>query len=342
MILSGDIGGTLTRLAFFEVADRRLRLVARKIYPSREYTNLTELVTRFATEYGHRADCAAFGVPGPVRKGHAKTTNLPWLVDATELAQALRLPETALINDLEANAHGLAALGPDDFAVLNEGLPDATGNAAVISAGTGLGEAGLYWDGTRYRPFASEGGHADFAPRENLEMELLRYLLAKYGHVSYERILSGPGLHNLYLFLRDTGRGKESPRIAEAMRTQDPPMVISQSALEGKCSLCVEALDLFISIYGAEAGNLALKIMATGGIYVGGGIAPGIVKKLQEARFMEAFTAKGRMQQLLESIPVRVILNPDTPLLGAAVYAARRASLIPDDFGSATERGQRP
>jgi len=329
MILSGDIGGTLTRLAFFEVADRRLRLVAKKIYPSREYTSLTELVTRFVTEYGHPASHAAFGVPGPVREGHAKTTNLPWLVDATELARALRLPETGLINDLEANAHGLAALGASDFAILNEGLPDATGNAAVIAAGTGLGEAGLYWDGTRHHPFASEGGHADFAPRNDLEMELLRYLLAKYEHVSCERVLSGPGLHNIYLFLRDTGRGKESPQLADAMRQRDPPTVISQAALEGGSGLCQEALDLFIALYGAEAGNLALKVMATGGVYLGGGIAPGIIQKLRGTGFMEAFTSKGRMKRLLAGIPVRVIVNPDAPLLGAALYAARRAGAIP-------------
>lgn len=329
MILSGDIGGTLTRLAFFEVADRRLRLVAKKIYPSREYTSLTELVTRFVTEYGHPADHAGFGVPGPVREGHAKITNLPWLVDATELARALRLPETGLINDLEATAHGLAALGANDFAILNEGLPDATGNAAVIAAGTGLGEAGLYWDGTRHHPFASEGGHADFAPRNDLEMELLRHLLTKYEHVSCERVLSGPGLHNIYLFLRDTGRGKESPQLADAMRRRDPPTVISQAALEGGSGLCQEALDLFIALYGAEAGNLALKVMATGGVYLGGGIAPGIIQKLRGTRFMEAFTAKGRMKRLLERIPVRVIVNPDAPLLGAALYAARRAGSIP-------------
>ena len=329
MILSGDIGGTLARLAFFELIGRRLKLVAKKIYPSTESASLTEIATRFATEFGHPVDYAAFGVPGPVRDKHAKLTNLPWLVDAAELARALRLPEVTLINDLEAKAHGLAALGPGDFAVLNEGLPDATGNAAVIAAGTGLGEAGLYWDGARHHPFATEGGHADFAPRNGLEIELLRYLLSRHEHVSYERVVSGPGLYNLYLFLRDTGRGKESPRIADAMRTQEPPMVISHAALEGQCGLCLQALDFFVSLYGAEAGNLALKTMATGGVYVGGGIAPAIVNKLREGRFMDAFTARGRMTTLLAGVPVRVILNPDTPLLGAALYAARRASLIP-------------
>lgn len=329
MILSGDIGGTLTRLAFFEVTGGRLKLVAKKIYPSAESASLTELATRFATEFGHPVDYAAFGVPGPVRDRRAKLTNLPWLVEATELARGLQLPEATLINDLEAKAHGLAALGPGDFAVLNEGLPDATGNAAVIAAGTGLGEAGLYWDGARHHPFATEGGHADFAPRNDLEMELLRYLLARHEHVSYERVVSGPGLYNLYLFLRDTGRGRESTRIADAMRTQEPPMVISQAALDGSCGLCLQALDFFVSLYGAEAGNLALKTMATGGVYVGGGIAPAIMNKLREGRFMDAFTARGRMTTLLAGIPVRVILNPDTPLLGAALYAARRASLIP-------------
>lgn len=328
MILAGDIGGTLTRLAFFQATGQRLRLVVKKIYSSREHSSLAGLVSRFAAEYGYPVEHAGFGIPGPVREGYVKTTNLPWTVDATELAVELRLPEVWLINDLEANAHGLAALDAGDFAILNEGSSDAAGNAAIIAAGTGLGEAGLYWDGARHHPFASEGGHADFAPRNDVEMDLLRYLLTKYEHVSYERVLSGPGLHNIYLFLRDTGRGKESPQVADAMRDQDPPTVISQAALEGGSGLCQEALDIFVALYGAEAGNLALKIMATGGVYLGGGIAPRIIQKLRGTRFMEAFTARGRMKQLLEGMPVRVILNPDTPLLGAALYAERRASPI--------------
>ncbi len=325
MILAGDIGGTLTRLAFFQMTARYPELVVKKIYPSGQYASLAELAGRFVAEYGHSVEYAAFGIPGPVQKGHAKTTNLPWIVDAAALARQLGLPEVGLLNDLEANACGLAALGARDFLVLNEGLPGAGGNAAIIAAGTGLGEAGLYWDGARHHPFASEGGHADFAPRNEMEMDLLHYLFEKYRHISYERVLSGSGLHNIYMFLRDTGRGKESPQLADAMRQQDPPAVITQAALEGGSELCRQALDLFIALYGAEAGNLALKFMATGGVYLGGGIAPRIIQKLQGPGFMEAFTAKGRMRQVLEGIPVRVITNPDTPLLGAALYAAQHA-----------------
>ena len=325
MILAGDIGGTMTRLALFRLEDKRPQLVLKKTYPSAQHAGLTELVTRFAQECGHDVDCAGFGVPGPVIKGQAKITNLPWHVDAADLAHALHLRQVGLINDLEAHAHGLEALTAGDFAVLNPGLPGATGNAAVMAPGTGLGEAGLYWDGTRHYPFSCEGGHADFAPRNALEIELLRYLLDRYAHVSYERVVSGPGLHNIYCFLRDTGHGTERPEVAEAMRSQDPPAVISQAGLEGRCELCRQALDMLVSLCGAEAGNLALKIMATGGIYIGGGIAPRIIQRLKGAGFMAAFSGRGRMTQLLQDIPVRVILNPDTPLLGAALFAVRHA-----------------
>ena len=207
---------------------------------------------------------------------------------------------------------------PKDFVTLNAGVADAEGNQAVISSGTGLGEAGLYWDGKKHRPFACEGGHSDFAPRNELEAELFRHLREKFGRVSYERVLSGPGLLNIYEFLRDTRRGEETAALAEEMRRADPAAVISRAALAGKYELCVKALDLFVSVYGAEAGNLALKMMATGGVFVGGGIAPKIIEKLKGPAFMEAFTAKGRMQPLLETMPVRVIMNEMTPLLGAA------------------------
>jgi glucokinase len=232
-----------------------------------------------------------------------------------------------LINDLEANAYGIVLLEPRDFVVLNEGVPDASGTAALISAGTGLGEAGLHWEGNHYQPFPSEGGHADFAPRNELEVDLLLFLLNQYEHVSYERVLSGSGLYNIYKFLRDTGRGDEPVWLADQMRLEDPSAVISRAALEGSCELCVHALDEFISFYGAEAGNLALKFMATGGVFVGGGIAPKIIQKLRGSGFMEAFVAKGRMKQLLESIPVRVILNDKTALVGAARYAMLRGSI---------------
>jgi glucokinase len=218
MILAGDIGGTSTRLALFEVMAGRLRLVVEQTYPSREHRGLDEIVTRFVAAHGLPVECVCFGIAGPVKHGRAETPNLAWVVDAKNLARGLGLPTVGLINDLEANAHGVAELEVKDFVVLNAGAPDAAGNAAIISAGTGLGEAGFYWDGQQQHPFACEGGHADFAPRNELEAELLRYLLTKFERVSYERVLSGPGLHQIYQFLRDTGRGEEHAWMVDEMQ----------------------------------------------------------------------------------------------------------------------------
>ena len=215
-------------------------------------------------------------------------------------------------------------LGPKTLRSSIRGFHDAQGNRAVISAGTGLGEAGLFWDGGEYRPFATEGGHADFAPRNHLEMNLLDYLLKRHSRVSVERVVSGQGLFNIYQFLKDTGHGEEEAWLVDQMRQKDPPVVITENALKGKNSLCTQALDLFVSLYGAEAGNMALKVMATGGVYLGGGIAPKIIAKLRDPVFMNAFTAKGRMKPLLQAIPVRVILNPKAALLGAARHAMRQ------------------
>ncbi len=318
MILAGDIGGTKTNLACFEVEGMRLKPVVEGTFSSREHASLDEIVRQFVLAHTLRVEYACFGVAGPVRHGRCEATNLAWVVDARQLASELGIERVTLMNDLEANAYGVAALEPKDFVLLNEGAPDAEGNAAVIAAGTGLGEAGLYWDGTQHRAFACEGGHADFAPRNALEMELLRYLLTQFQHISYERVLSGPGLHNIYKFLRDTGRGEEAAWLTEEMHAHDPSAAISRAALGGRCALCVQALDLFVSLYGAEAANLALKVMAVGGVFVGGGIAPKIVAKLRDGTFMKAFTAKGRLKPLLEAMPVRVILNDKTALLGAA------------------------
>ena len=328
MILAGDVGATSTRLAFFRVEGKRLKLILEETYPSRQHQGLDEIVAAFASRHALSVEHASFGIAGPVRGGRVETSNLAWVVRAETLARELGLETVGLLNDLEANAYGIAALDEKDFAVLNEGAADSCGNAAVISAGTGLGEAGLYWDGKQHHPFAAEGGHADFSPHNELEIGLLRHLLGRFGHVSWERVVSGPGLQNVYEFLRDTGRGEEPAWITEQMRHRDPSSVISQAGLEGSCDLCAQALDLFVALYGAEAGNLALKVMATGGVFVGGGIAPKILQKLRGPAFMEAFTAKGRFKQLLEAIPVRVILNDQTALLGAAHYAALRASLV--------------
>ncbi len=256
MILAGDIGGTNTRLAFFEGTPDRLQPVHIEIFPSPQFSGPAEIVRKFLGMHPHAVEAVCFGLPGAVVDERVEVTNLPWVVDARKMAADLRLASITLINDLFANAHGIALLEESDFVVLNPGVPNTTGNRALISAGTGLGEAGLYADGKgRYHPFPSEGGHVDFAPRNELEIDLLRYLMGRFEHVSYERVLSGPGLHNIYLFLRETGRGEEPPWLAEQIAQGDPSAAISKSALEGTSGICVQALDIFVSLYGAEAGQ---------------------------------------------------------------------------------------
>jgi glucokinase len=327
MILAGDIGGTNARLALFDVSNKPFQLISASVYPSRNYPGLDEIVSKFVEETNAHPTVACFGIAGPVRNGRVEASNLPWLIDSKNLASELKITDAWLINDLEANAWGIGALDAKDVVTLNQVKGETIGNRAVISAGTGLGEAGMYWDGKEHRIFASEGGHSDFAPRDELETDLLRYLHGKFGHVSFERIVSGPGLVNVYHFLRDTGRGKEPQWLTDEMQRSDPAAAISKAALAGKDPLSEQALDVFVSIYGAEAGNLALKIMATGGVYLGGGIAPKLLTKLAGPLFMHAFVSKGRMQPLLESIPVRVITNTNAALLGAARCAASRAGL---------------
>lgn len=330
LVLAGDIGGTSTRLGLFEIVGGRPRAVVKERYVSREHPGLDAIVRLFRGAHAESIVGACLGVPGPVMNGRVDAPNLPWDVEAGALARAIGQPSVALINDLEANAHGVFTLSPDDFVVLNAGAADSVGNIAVISAGTGLGEAGMYWDGLRHHPFATEGGHADFTPHSDIELDLLRYLRGRFGgHVSAERVVSGPGLRNVYEFLRDTGRGTEPDWLASALRAGDPPAVISRAALARESDLCVAALELFVAAYGDEAGNLALKLMARGGVYLGGGIAPRIIDKLREPTFMKAFLDKGRLQPVLATMPVRVITNDEAGLLGAARCAAIRASLIP-------------
>lgn len=322
MILAGDIGGTKTNLAFFEEAGAPTPSLLES-FPSREHGSLDEIVGQFVAAHGLRVERACFGVAGPVKSGRVETTNLPWVIDAEQLSDELGGAPVFVINDLEANAYGIAALGPADLCTLQPGAPGAAGNAAIIAAGTGLGEAGLYWDGVRHHPFACEGGHTEFSPDSDLEIELLRWLKQRWEHVSWERVVAGPGIHHLYEFLLTTGRGQQPAWLAEEMKAHDPSAAISHAAMEGKDPLCAEALGLFVALYGAEAGNLALKIMALGGLYVGGGIAPRILPKLKDGGFLRRFNAKGRMRPLMESMPVHVILNDKTALLGAA----RRAML---------------
>jgi len=328
MILAGDIGGTHARIATFTVEGGRVKLVSEQIYPSHEHHNLESALRAFLTTHNVAATTACFGVAGPVRQGIALLPNLGWAVDASSLAHEIGIERAGLINDLEANAYGIAALDASDLSVINPGAADAIGNAAVISAGTGLGEAGLYWDGKILRPFACEGGHADFAPTDPLQTQMLAWLQKQYTHVSWERVLSGNGLFNIYRFLRDTGRGEEPAWLTEELKNDDPPAVITRAALEKRSPLCEMALELVIDLLGAEAANLALKIMATGGVYLGGGIVPRILSKLKEPAFMRAFTNKGRMSDMLSAVPVKAILNDGAALLGAARCAALTAGLL--------------
>ena len=323
--LAGDIGGTKTRLAIIEVIGRQVRIEREANYPSRNYPIFEELLGDFLSD----ADIprhAAFGIAGPVQGRAVQTTNLPWHIDADALQQQFGLAHCTLLNDLEATAYGLPALGADDLLTLQAGAPDACGNAAVIAAGTGLGEAGLFWDGQRHHPFATEGGHASFSPSDELEIALLRYLEQWHRHVSWERVVSGMGLLSLHEFLRSYRHATAPQWLNEEMRSGDAAAAITDAALSGRDEICVETLDWFVRLYGAEAGNLALKVMSRGGLYLGGGIAPKILPLLQGATFLEAFLNKGRMRPLLEAMPVKVILNDRAALFGAALRAAQLAN----------------
>jgi glucokinase len=324
MILAGDIGGTNARLAYFQPQNGHLRLVSERTFPSREHSEFGEIVVQFLDDSGTHPDAACFGIAGPVRNGRVETSNLPWVIEQSRLAKQIHLPATLLINDLEASAWGIGALESTDLVALNRVNGPAVGNQAVIAPGTGLGEAGLFWDGNRYQVFACEGGHTDFGPQGELQIELFRFLEARFGHVSYERILSGPGLVNVYEFLRGSGCGEESEEFAVVLKNSDPAAAISRAALDGSQPLAEKALDLWISVYGAEAGNLALKLMATGGLFLAGGISPKILAKLKGPRFMEAFLNKGRLRALVEQVPVQVVINEKAGLLGAARCASVR------------------
>src|SRR5437762_2114442 len=282
MILAGEIGATRTRLAAFETQGNKLQQVVEKIYMSQEQSGLPEIISDFIRTEGIPVQSACFGVAGPVRAGRSKISNLPWIIDSRELTRQLKLNSVGLINDLEAYAYGIDALESKDFIALSEGSEDAEGNRAVISARTGLGVAGLYWDGFRHHPFACEGGHADFAPRNDLQAELLAFLQKKHGHVSCERILSGPGIRNIYDFLRDTHKAEEPASLRDQIGTaRDSSALISQLALEGKAAICEQTMAIFVSILGAETGNCALRYMTTGGIFIGGIIAAKNVEKMK-------------------------------------------------------------
>ena len=317
-VLAGDLGGTKTwlRLSCDGEAVRERR------YDSAAFSGLVPMIADFLG--GAVPAGACFGVAGPVRGDAAQITNLPWRIDAGEIAARFGIPRVSLINDFQAVAYGIEALPAGDLLSLQDGQAQAHGPRAVIGAGTGLGEGYLVWQGKYYQALPSEGSHADFSPADEIQAGLWRWLAQRFGHVSWERVVSGPGLADIYEFLRQRGELAEVPELAAAMRDGDPSAAISEYAVQRGDKLASAALDLFVAAYGAEAGNLALKILATGGVYVAGGIAPKIVERLKAGGFLRAFLAKGRFADLLENVPVHVVLNPQVGLLGAEVIANRQ------------------
>jgi glucokinase len=325
-ILAVDIGGTKTILALFEVVDNVLSLQKQHQYVSQSFTSFSDILVDFKSRFiTSKIDAACFGVAGPIIDGNCKTTNLPWGINAKELKKQLNTTKVRLLNDLEATAYGMLYLNEDEFVELNPSAVAQNGNRAVIAAGTGLGEAQLFWDGEGYHPIGSEGGHSDFAPTTPQQDSLLAWLRSHYpDHVSYERVLSGPGITSVYDFLVHSDFTNEPEGMKHLSADSDRSAMISHCALEEKDLLCRETLRLFVEIYGAEAGNLALKSMSLGGVYIGGGIAPKILPFIRNGEFMEAFLKKGRFETLLRTIPIKISLNSETALLGAAHYAVDR------------------
>ena len=334
MILAGDVGGTKVHLALYNFAGGRLSAVREHKFPALEYATLDDVVRAFLaqnTEKPEQIAAACFGCPGPVKDGRLKLTNLPWTLDARDLQRSLGIEHIFLINDLEANGYGIPELAAESLVTLHEGDKAAVGHRGLVSAGTGLGECLLIWDAKtqRHVPLPSEGGHCDFAPRNDREIALLNYLIRTLkGRVSFERVVSGLGIKNVYAFLRDDQKMDEPAWLREQMAAEDPNAVIGRCGEDGSSEICAETLRIFVSSFGAEAGNVALKVLASGGIYLGGGIAPKILKTMQDGVFMQAFLDKGRLSPVLEAMPVRVILDDACALLGAAAYAEARAAEI--------------
>ncbi len=331
MILAGDVGGTKVHLALYSFSNGKLHTVREQKFPAVEHPSLDAIVKVFlSTKDRDEIVAACFGCPGPVRAGRLKLTNLPWILDVHDLSTALGIEHIFLINDLEANGYGIPELRSESIFTLAHADTAAVGHRGLVSAGTGLGEALLIWDGlSRHVPVASEGGHCDFAPRTDRDIQLLQYLRRTLnGRVSYERVVSGLGLGNVYAFLKDEVHMDEPAWLRERIATEDRNAVIGECAEDGSSELCRETMHIFSAAYGAEAGNMALKVLATGGMYIGGGIAPKILKIMQSGAFMEAFLDKGRLRPLLEAIPVRIILNDTCALLGAAAFAEARASEV--------------
>lgn len=321
VVLAGDVGGTKTNLALFELQDGDLVPVKEKSYRTKQYQSFSEMVSVFQTRDMPRINGICLGVAGPVVQGKVDGTNFPWAIDSQAIGRELKINAVLLINDMEANAYGLAALQDKDFETLKPGSK-IPGNAALISPGTGLGEAGMFWDGSHYHPFACEGGHCDFSPRDELDIKILQHFQKKFGHVSWERVLSGPGIMDLYVFLRQLSGIPEPQWLGDEMSKGNPSAIITGTAMKGIDSVCSETLDTFIRFLAMEAAQLALKFKATGGIYIGGGILPKIISGIKQEVFYNNFVQSGRLNPVLKTIPVRAILNEKTALLGAACHGA--------------------
>ncbi len=327
LLLAGDVGGTKTSLGLFSTEAGPRRPLRTATYASGDYPSLEAVARQFLSDTDADVSCASFGVAGPVVAGSSRITNLPWLVEADHLGASLGAGEVSLLNDLQAIAHAIPWLDSRDLYPLNEGQPDPTGAVAILAPGTGLGAAFITTDGLHSAVHASEGGHADFAPSNPLEVDLVRFLQSRHGHVSCERVCSGRGIPNIYAFFKDTGRHEEPQWLADRLaEASDPTPVIAAAALEdgSRCPICVATLDAFVGILGSAAGNLALTVLATGGVYLGGGIPRRILTALERPEFLRAFGSKGRMSPLLARVPVHVITNPDVALIGAACYGLQR------------------
>jgi glucokinase len=322
VILAGDIGGTNTRLGLFTINNDRPMMAGIRTYPSRKAAGLEDILELFLKTTKVQISSACFGVAGPVKNGRSRTTNLPWEVSETQIKSRFHWERVRLINDLSAMAYAIPALRKKELCPLNQGRRILKDPIGLVAPGTGLGIALLIQYNQRYFPLPSEGGHADFAPINASESRLWQYLYDTLGHVSIERVLSGPGLVNIYSWLKSTGQEPEPDWLARRMQREDPAKVISATALKKKTPICVKTLDVFVSIFGAVSGNLALTGLTRAGIYLGGGIAPQILSKLQEGIFMKAFTDKGRYAKLMRQIPVDVILHEHPALLGAAICAS--------------------
>ncbi len=321
IVIAADVGGTKTNLSLYSIKNGNLTALKEQTYTTTDYGSFMDMATVFRGKRGFQIDSICLGVAGPVIDGKVHGTNFPWEIDSGKISEKLQIASVSIINDMEANAYGLSALSGEDFHLLQEGS-DIPGNAAIISPGTGLGEAGLFWDGSRYHPFATEGGHCDFSPRNALDLAFWLYLHDEFDHISWERVVSGQGIYNIYKFLRGYRDKKEPQWLRDKIRKENPPVVITDAALRGKDSICTETLELFTKYLAIEASELVLKTKSVGGVYIGGGIVPKIIELIDTNVFLTHFIHVGRLNSLLEKIPVQAVLNDKTALLGAAHFAA--------------------